>query len=120
LRFLDLAVAALIGAASIASFWVWNPGGYGLQSWRAQEETNLDVFLTNHVNTFGLLLLQDANFHDLCMQIVSLSNSTLAVSAILNSTPCAPQPTPHAVTANLTLGFPSRVVVIEAWYTAGR
>ena len=114
MRYLDLAIAAIIGVSALAALATWSPSSTNTAADSQMSELHLRDALLAYVQRQGAAWLLSTKTSGVCDSITSLSNSTFTFSAIINSVPCSPSPHEGAV-ANLTLPFDGRTMVFEAW-----
>lgn len=116
MRFVDIAVAGAIGLSSIAVMVALSPQPDVAMSQQLLEEVSLRNALLQYVSGRGLPWLQEASDRQICSSVAVASNSTFSMSATIGTVPCGP--VPQGVHATLTIHLPSRLVVLEAWYSA--
>jgi len=114
LRFIDLAVAALIGSSAITGIVAWNPraGDAGAQQFASQE--SLRDELVEFLRHGGLAqFLQSPS--GACLRVSEASNSTFRLYATIGSATCGTPPTPGSPNATLSLKLVPFVVVLVSW-----
>jgi len=115
MRFLDLAVAAVIGLGTVALLSAWGPSYSDHAALQLRQATLDRDRLLGVANRLGVVWMQDASLRDLCSSLAALSNSSLTISAAVNGVRCRASPGVSSISANLTFVFTSRVVVLQAW-----
>ncbi len=118
MRFLDLALAAVIGLSSLALMASWGPAGNNAGAARLREEDSLRTDLESLLVTPGAVWLQQATLQEICAKVGSLSNQSVVYSASVDSSQCplaAPETGP---VASISLMLPTRNVTLEAWEAA--
>ena len=118
MRFLDIAVAAVIGLLSTSLIGVSSPAGNDFTAYKEHKQAALRDRVEGLLNSGGLVWLQDARPEDICARLESLSNSSVAFSAVVSAVPCSLPPIRAVASANLSVILPSRTVVLEAWALA--
>jgi hypothetical protein len=116
-KFIDIAVAGMIGISSIASLLVWTPSTYDIAAQRAAEQVRLRDGLMNVVDSYGLYWLQESPPRGICTALGMMSNSAVTFSATVDGVPCSVPRGPLGVEANLTVRIGARLVDLESWYT---
>ena len=114
MRYLDLAVAALIGASAIAGVVAYTPVTWDAESQHQALQTNLRDDLLAYLLARGTVWLASASPGQICSDVLGRSNSTVGFSATVAGAPCS-SPPPGAVSANLTLDLLPHRVMLEAW-----
>ena len=110
-----MAVAGLIGVSSIASFMVWNPQAQSQAAEDLLDRARLRHVLADYVSAEGLPWLQRASPQEICSRLLTYSNATLSLSAVVDSVPCEVLPAAGQREVNMTLDLGSRMVVLLAW-----
>jgi hypothetical protein len=108
----------MIAISAIATMLVWNPQASDSESRRSAGEGRLRDHLITYLQTDGLVWLKGAPTSEICARLLSLSNATLTLSAVVDRVSCGPQPPSSSVHASLTVPLDPKVVVLEAWYSA--
>jgi hypothetical protein len=115
MRFVDIAVAALIGSAAITGILAWDPRAGDAGSRSARLQADLRDRALRVLQQKGMVWLVRSPPSQLCSYFDALSNSTFGVSATVGSTPCGDPPKAGSVTARLTVNLDSAEVTIVAW-----
>jgi hypothetical protein len=118
MRFVDLAVAGMIGISSLGLLIVWNPQANDLAAGRALERARLRDLLVRFVDREGLVSLQQSPPGQICEKFSALTNATLQVEAEIGSYSCGAPPPPYSNAANLTMALGPREVSLLAWFGA--
>jgi hypothetical protein len=117
LRFVDIAVAALIGTSAFTGMVVWSPQ----QGDNASNQSLLQAQLRDAL----LKLIQDRGFawliqtppQEICAALAGMSNSSVGFDAVLGQYSCfAP---PRSPSASLAFRLLPMEVTLEVWSTAG-
>jgi hypothetical protein len=115
MRYLDLAVAALIGMSAIAGIVTWTPGPGDLTSSNMMLESALRDGLLALLQQRGTFWLIASSPYQICSYLQGLSNSSVTYSASLGPYQCNPPPPVASTEASLILGLAPYRVVLEAW-----
>ena len=117
MRYVDLAIAALVGTSAITGVLAWSPQGSDRDaSVQILEAAIRDELLAN-VQARGTVWILSASTASLCSEVSSLSNSTFTFGAMVDGEPCAPS-AQGVVRANVTLAFFARQIVLQGWSDA--
>ncbi|MDA4121015.1 MAG: hypothetical protein OK404_01245 [Thaumarchaeota archaeon] len=117
MRFLDVAIAGMIGLSSIAVIVTWSPAMSDFASQRFVAQARLRDGIVNILDREGLVWLQQSSLQGICGKLSAISNSTVTFSASIDSVPCSVPPSKSGVQASLTFTLGAKVVVLEAWFT---
>lgn len=117
MRYVDLAVAALIGASAIAGVVTWTPRPWDAETRRLVLQTQLRDDLLGYLQARGTVWFASTPPGQICAALQASSNSTVAFSAAVGGARCSVPP-PGAVVANLTLDLLPGRVMLEAWSAA--
>lgn len=115
MRFLDLAVAGIIGLVVIGAGGALAPGLADAAAASTSEVIFLRDALLAAVEEEGLVRLQLYTFEQVCSWLSSISNSTITFSGAVGGVECSggpPSGTPFAV---LSLDVGSDRLVLRAW-----
>ncbi len=114
MRFIDLAVAALIGSSAITGIVAWSPrtGDAGAQQLRVQAQ--LRDRLVGFLQRSGLVQFV-ASTTAACRLISDASNSTFRLYATMGSSSCGAPPSSGSPSARLSLRLIPFEVVLVAW-----
>ena len=115
MRYVDLALAALIGTSCITGIFAWNPRAWDSTSSSLELQTHLRDGLLGILQNRGIVWLMSSPPVDVCAALQSVSNSSVTYSAVLGDYSCRPFPTPSLPDANLTLNLIPFKVVLESW-----
>ena len=118
MRFLDIAVAALIGASAITGMAAWSPQAGDSASRGAAAQGQLRDELLSFLSEPGMAWLIINSPSAACSALSGLSNSTVGVSASFGSYSCGSPPTAGSRAASLTLLLGTNDVDLEAWSSA--
>jgi len=114
MRYLDLAVATLIGMSTVTALVVLSPSPIDTAAAGQMSVIQARDELLGYLQRQGSAWLLLAPPVAVCGSLGSLSSPTVSFSAVINGHPCRVPPT-GATVVNLTLSFSSRKVVLEAW-----
>ncbi len=117
MRWLDIALAAMIGVSAISGIVAWNPRVADAGSHRLMLENRLRDRLVSYLEYRGLPWIQESSPVAICADLESLSNS-IALSATIDSFSCGPSPPKGATIMTLTLQLDVRDVTLQAWSNA--
>jgi hypothetical protein len=117
-RWLDIALATMIGISAISGIVNWDPRLADNGSNRLVLENRLRDALMSYLDSRGLPWIQESSPVAICADLERLSNS-IALSANINSFSCGPSPPKGATIMTLTLQLGVRDVTLQAWTSAG-
>lgn len=117
MRWLDIALAAMIGISAISGIVNWDPRVADAGSSRLLLENRLRDRLVSYLDYRGLPWIQESSPAAICADLESLSNS-IAISATINSYSCGPSPLKGATITTLSLHLDAREVTLQAWQSA--
>ena len=115
MRFLDLAVAVLIGVSSLGILGVCTPQHAERTSAVADVRMRIDYGILGAVRRVGIVTLASSGVQYACARISSESNGTMSFSAVVDGHQCQPVPPAGAIVDSLNLTLPGRHLVIEGW-----
>jgi hypothetical protein len=115
LKFLDLAVAALIGFGSVAAMGVWNPEQLSAQGTLYSKQASMQEYLETIPSRLGLPWLQQASPDAICSALLPFSNLTIQVSASGRDFVCTVGPPANVPSASIVLMFPRGNLSLSAW-----
>lgn len=118
MRYIDIAVAALIGLAAITGEFALSPWPADAMSVSLASRSGLRDSLLTIVELKGTTWLLISSFSQMCDYLDQLSNSTVTFTATIGSQPCANQPGPGYMVAVLDFPLKPRPVELEAWQAA--
>jgi hypothetical protein len=117
LRYVDIALAAMIGGSAITGILAWNPQDGDAGSHEALLQSHLRDRLLAVVQDKGVLWLLSP-LNSVCSYLASLSNSTSGVYAVIGAGSCGSRPVPGSVEASLSMNLYSSEVTLVAWSSA--
>lgn len=117
MRWLDIALATMIGVSAISGIVTWDPRVADTGSHRLMLENRLGDALVSYLDSRGLPWIQESSPVAICADLESLSNS-IALSANINSFSCGPSPPKGATIMTLTLHLGVRDVTLQTWSSA--
>jgi hypothetical protein len=118
MRYLDLAVAALIGTSAVAGIVAFSPGKLDSASRSLTLESQIRDELLSVLQNVGTAWLVQTPPGVVCGYLQSISNATVTFSAIIGPMRCAFSAPPGASVATLVLQLTASQVVLEGWTNA--
>jgi hypothetical protein len=118
MKFLDIAVAALIGVSTITGIVAWSPQSGDSMSRQTATETQLRDALLAFLSERGILWLILSSPSAACVGFQGLSNSSVSVSASFGSYTCGLRPGGASGVATLSMRLGTVEVVLKAWPNA--
>jgi hypothetical protein len=119
LRFLDIAVAAVIGLVSTTAIVAWSPTPYASTSHSYQVEIGLRDLLVKIVEDEGVVGIQRSSFSEICSIAARYTNSSVTVSAEMGGNDCVAGPPSGSIGSTLEIPLYTGQVILEAWETEG-
>ncbi len=116
LRYLDIAVAGLIGMSAISGIAVWSPKSGDAGSRELMMQSELRDHIVSYLQQKGVLWLLRSSPEVVCSGLSNASNSSLTFAAKVGSVSCGSPPT-GTVFATLPVELGPTEVVLEAWST---
>ena len=116
MRFLDLALAILIGASAVTGISAWNPRAGDAAANRLGEQMQLRDFLAGMLTREGAAWLLSPSA--VCAELGQMSNSSFGVAATLGPSSCGSAPEGDPVTASLSMELAPYEVTLVAWSSA--
>lgn len=114
MRFIDLAVAALIGSSAITGIVTWNPGAGDVGAQQLALQERLRDSLVEFLQRYGVIQFQQAPA-GACLHVSEASNSTFMLYATVGSLSCGTAPTGGSTNATLSLRLIPFEVVLVSW-----
>lgn len=118
MRYLDIAVAAMVGTAALAGLSIWGPGQADGAALRFRTQTALRDSLAAFVDSKGVPWFASTPWAEVCSALSAASNSTFAMSVQAGSASCGPPAPSDATSVRLSFTLASRQVVLSAWSDA--
>jgi hypothetical protein len=118
LRFLDIAVAALVGTSAISGILLWSPRQGDTVSAEFAVRTQLREELLGVLQSRGFAWLIQSPPGDVCAVLESMSNSSVSFSATLGASSCPLSPPTDSVSVSISLRLLPMAVTLEAWSRA--
>ncbi len=115
MRYVDLAVAALIGTSAITGIVAWDPRSGDTGSDRIAAQTQLRDGLLALLQQRGIAWFLVSPSWAVCSYLSSISNSSFGVSATLGSVSCGSPPRRGSVVASLSMRLVPFEVTLVAW-----
>jgi len=118
MRFVDLAIAALIGISSIAGLVAFSPRQGDDASNSLAVETQLRDELVSVLQQKGIVWFMQSSPTASCEYLRGLSNSSVSFSGAIGPYSCGPPPPPGVPLAELNVTLTPYQVSLEAWAAA--
>ena len=118
MRYIDLAVAALVGTSALAGIVAWDPGTADSGARGLKLQAVLRDDLTAYVQGRGVAWFARSPPSVICSALAGASNSTFGMQATLGSLSCGSPPPPGSLTATLSMTLLPFEVKVEAWSSA--
>ena len=115
MRYLDIALAAMLGLAAITGLSVWSPGRGDLGAQSLRTRSDLRDSLSAFVDARGMAWFASASVSEICDAVSASSNSSFALSAEVGAVGCGAQPALGEASAELAFTVASREVTLQAW-----
>lgn len=119
MRYIDIAIAAIIGVSAVAGLVSWTPGSYDSSARRAILHSALLGRLEGFVQAHGTAWLIRSPSAEVCAALAGASNSTVALTGRVGPESCGDEPPGDAVTASLSFFLAGREFVLVAWCGEG-
>jgi uncharacterized membrane protein len=116
MRTLDIAVGLVISLIAVASMALTDPAQTRGQADQLYKEIRLQRAIVVIVGKIGVVLLANGKISQICDSLDYYSNATILFNAVLGREQCR-APKTLVTESNLTVSFPGRLVVLEAWST---
>jgi hypothetical protein len=114
-RFLDIAVAVLIGTSALSGLVVWNPRPGDSASNTLAVQSELRGYLLAFLRQHGMTWFLRSPPQEVCSALSADSNATVTMSATLGPFSCSGAPPPGAVAAVLSFSLEGSGVTLTAW-----
>jgi hypothetical protein len=118
LRFIDIAVAALIGTSAMIGMTTLSPKIWDATSQRLAIQSELRDSLLDHFERPGVPLLFVTQPQMICEVVSSWTNSGVKYSATVGGVNCSSSPPTLANVASVTVEE-SPEVILQSWKAAG-
>lgn len=118
MRYLDLAVAALIGTSAITGVISWDPRAGDAGSHRLELQTRLRDGLLALIQEQGVAWFVRTPPATVCAYLAARSNSSYGLHATLGADSCGSPPRPGSAVASLTMDLLPFEVTLVAWSLA--
>ncbi|HYA55554.1 MAG TPA: hypothetical protein VED22_02030 [Nitrososphaerales archaeon] len=115
MRYLDLAVAALIGTSAIAGLAAFSPRQADVASGGLAMESQLRDELLAILQRDGVAWLIRSSPQVVCVMLRGQSNSSVTFSGVIGPYRCGPSPPSSSSAASLAFYLMPYQVVLEAW-----
>jgi len=118
MRYLDLAIATLIGTSAIAGVVAFSPRQGDTSSSGLAIESQLRDGLLAILQREGITWLIQSSQQLVCAHLKELSNSSVTFSGVIGEYRCAASPPEGSPVATLVFHLEPYLVVLEAWPSA--
>ena len=118
MRYVDLAVAALIGASAIAGIFAWEPATGDAGAAKLGRQVRLRDALLGVLQEHGISWILASPPDAFCAYLESRSNSTFGIAATIGGFSCGSPPPRGSVVANLSMRLVPSEVTLQAWSLA--
>ena len=118
MRYIDIAVAALVGVSAITGVLLWTPRAGDLQASALAAKAELRDRAAGLIDAKGMGWFLGTPPSSVCSYIAGLSNSTVHLLADVGGTTCGSGPPAGAVSASLSFRLAHLQVTVEAWSSA--
>ena len=115
MRYLDIAVAVMVGTAAITGLVVWTPAQGDSASASFQERTALRDRMVSFVETRGVTWFVTTPEAEICADVQGAANSTFVLSVQVGSSSCGVPPPEGAVFASISFQLVQSQVTLTAW-----
>lgn len=119
MRFLDLAVAALIGISAVSALAVWSPAQGDFASQQAALRSGLRAELLSFLQDHGMGWFSSVTPQGFCRAVESSSTPDVTFGGAIGSASCGLVPTSAVAEVSVTFQLPSREVTLAAWSNEG-
>lgn len=114
MRYLDIAVAALIGTSAITALVAWGPGAPDSSARQAAVRSALRDDLLEFVQTRGMVWLMGAAPAQVCAALARASAPNATLTGTVGGHSCGDPPA-GSVAVALSFALGGRGTVLEAW-----
>ncbi len=111
---MDIAAALFISLVTLASMALADPSQTRGEAAQMNVRIGLQKAIVSAVEKAGVLVLASGRLSDICASLAVYSNETVSFNAVLDGEQCM-VPERGVTMSNLTMSFPRRRVVLEAW-----
>lgn len=115
MRFLDIAVAALIGMSAISAMLVWNPAQGDSTARQEALRSGLRNDVLSFLEVHGVPWLYEVTPQEFCDALSSSSTPSFNLTGKLGSFTCGVVPASASAVVSITLTLPPRMVTLTAW-----
>lgn len=119
MRYVDIAIAGMIGLSSITAIASFTPRPGDLTSHYALEQIRARDALLAYLNQRGVAWFLESSTSEICADIASMSNGSVDFSATLGSVSCGGPHSNTRLIAALSLNLTRYEVTLEAWLSEG-
>ena len=118
MRYLDIAVALLVGTSAIAGVSAWSPGPGDAASARLLTAMTLRDGIAGFIQSKGMAWFVSTPPGEICSAALHALGPTETMSAVIGALACPGDPPALAASASLTFRVASRQVTLTAWSDA--
>lgn len=115
MRYLDIAVAVMVGVAAIACITTWTPAQADQVSRQLQTKSILRDGVVSFVDREGMALFASSSWPKICSALSAASNSTFTISGEVGTSGCGGLPPPGGISVQSTFTVGLRRVTLVAW-----
>lgn len=119
MKYVDVAVAVLVGVSAVAGILFWTPRSGDLKSGELAARAELGARVAGVVQAKGMSWFLSAPPPALCSYLAGLSNSTVHLFADVGGATCGDAPPGGAVQASIAFRVVNLRVDVGAWSDAG-
>ena len=118
MRYIDIAVAALVGTSAISGLLAWTPRTGDADSNRLALQSHMRDGLLAFVRQRGIPWILGSSPEEVCAVVSKASNSSVFVFGSDGGTSCGTPPPTGAVVSTLTFHLLNLEVVLGEWSNA--
>ena len=115
MKYVDIAVAILVGASAITGILLWTPGTGDLRAREMATRAELRDRVAGLIQAKEMSWFLSTPPQAVCSYFADLSNSTVRLHATVDGTTCGGAPPVDAVRASISFRLESLQVDVEAW-----
>jgi len=114
LRYLDIAIAALVGMSAISGAAVWTPRSGDSASKQLMLQEELRDYVLAYLQQKGVFWMLQSPPESICSELSRASNASVTLSATIGPRSCGSPPSGTVYVA-VNLGMIPEEVTVEAW-----
>jgi hypothetical protein len=115
MRYIDLAVAILIGTSAIVGLISWSPTSFDTDSHNLKLQASLRDALLVYIEQRGTVWFIQSSPTVVCSDLLQLGNSSIRFGATFDSNSCGGLPPTGSVVAFISFTIIDRKVTLRAW-----